>query len=75
MTRFKAIDADSGVNKEISYSILGGNKNGRFSIDSQSGSITVRSRIERDPPNEEKSFDVTVSLINFDLDVISSLSV
>ena len=57
-----AYDADSGVNKEIQYELLSGNTNQRFSIDPNSGTVNVRSPIERDPPNNEKDFELIVHI-------------
>ena len=62
IAKFQATDADSGVNKNIEYLILSGNEVERFMIDSQSGTVTVRSQIERDPPSNEDSFQLTVRI-------------
>lgn len=42
----KAEDLDQGVNSAIRYAIIGGNTQGHFSIDSQSGEFTVVSALD-----------------------------
>ena len=70
VAKMTAYDADSGVNKQIQYALVSGNTNERFSIDSNSGTVTLKRPIERDPPNNEKNFDLTVSTI-YDLCIVS----
>lgn len=38
---FRATDADEGQNAAIRYAIIGGNTQGQFSIDSQSGEVSL----------------------------------
>ena len=52
VTTVQADDADSGVLGEVEYSIVGGNINEVFSIDSTSGAITVNGVIDRELLNE-----------------------
>ena len=63
MAKVTAYDADSGLNKQIQYALVSGNTNQRFSIDPNIGTVTLKSPIERDPPNNEKNFYLTVSTI------------
>lgn len=46
MAVVKAEDRDQGVNAAIRYAIIGGNTQGHFNIDSQSGEITVVSALD-----------------------------
>ena len=63
VTTFTATDKDKGKNGDIVYSLVNGNKHERFAIDSKSGKITVRSKIDRDAPNNEHFFDISVGNI------------
>ena len=58
--RMSADDQDSGHNRLIEYSIIRGNGLGRFVVDASSGRLTVRTPVDRDPPNNETSFLLTV---------------
>ena len=58
---FRATDKDVGRNKLIQYKITQGNTNNRFSVDVNSGAVFVLSNIDRDPPNNEQSFTISVS--------------
>ncbi|XP_052077487.1 protein dachsous-like [Mytilus californianus] len=46
-----ATDLDSGINGHVMYSIAGGNDEGKFQINSQSGLLSIKSSLDR----EEKS--------------------
>ncbi|VDH90723.1 protocadherin-16/23 [Mytilus galloprovincialis] len=46
-----ATDLDSGINGHVMYSIAGGNDEGKFQINSQSGLLSIQSALDR----EEKS--------------------
>ena len=60
VVHLSAGDKDSGDNRMIEYSIVRGNGLGRFMVDPSSGRLTVRTPIDRDPPNNETSFLLTV---------------
>lgn len=57
---FNAIDKDAGLNANLRYNITEGNTHDRFAVDMLSGRVTLRSLIDRDPPNNEKAFKITV---------------
>lgn len=61
--QLSAQDSDLDVNTGLQYSIVSGNSLERFFIDAFSGVLYVKSPIDRDPPNNETSFLLTV--INF----------
>jgi len=44
--RVFATSRDTGVNAEISYSIVGGNEQGKFSVDSVSGILTIEEELD-----------------------------
>lgn len=46
IARVKAIDLDSGINAAVRYSLIGGNTQGHFVIDSLSGEITIVSPLD-----------------------------
>lgn len=45
VTRVYAIDNDTGMNAELHYSIIGGSPRGLFSIDKNTGNITLQEKI------------------------------
>ena len=57
----RATDEDSGNNKILEYSFVDGNELGNFFIDMNSGRITVMKKIDRDPPRNQTTFNITVS--------------
>ncbi len=58
----RATDKDSGDNKVIEYSFVSEAGVEYFYIDMNSGRITVKSRIDRDPPLNQTTFNITVGL-------------
>lgn len=58
--RLSAEDKDLGLNTGLRYHIVSGNSLGRFFIDAFSGVLYVKSSIDRDPPNNENAFLLTV---------------
>ncbi|XP_078366665.1 protocadherin Fat 4-like [Oculina patagonica] len=58
--QLSAQDRDLDTNIGLRYSIVSGNSLGRFFIDAFSGVLYVKSPIDRDPPNNESSFLLTV---------------
>lgn len=61
----RAADEDSGKNKVVEYSFVRGNELGKFFIDMYSGRVTVKEMIDRDPPNNQSTFNITVSINTF----------
>ena len=57
----RATDEDRGDNKVIEYSFASGAGLENFYIDMNSGRITVKSQIDRDPPRNQTMFNITVS--------------
>ncbi|CAN9515218.1 unnamed protein product [Ophioblennius macclurei] len=55
--RVTALDKDSGSNADVGYSLLSGNTDGVFSIDPESGSITVSKALDLQPQDQ---FHLTV---------------
>ncbi|XP_053314421.1 protocadherin-23 [Spea bombifrons] len=43
-----AVDADSGINGQIDYSITGGNENNAFTIDSRQGTLSTNAILDRE---------------------------
>ena len=66
----KATDADTGANARISYKIQGGNKDGKFSIDSATGLITTAAAIDYE---KNAGFKLTVSASDATHTVTASL--
>lgn len=58
MLQVRAIDDDTEINAQITYSITGGNVKSYFSIDSQTGWINSTTSIDFE---QEQRFDLTVS--------------
>ncbi len=48
VVRVFASDADEGVNREVSYSIVGGNEEKRFVVDKNSGQISLAKMLDRE---------------------------
>ena len=64
-------DKDSGNNNEVTYEILAGNGNKRFSIDPQSGEITTQGPIDRE---NQTFYDLVVKATDSGIPPKSSLS-
>ena len=60
----RATDEDSGENKVIEYSFASSVGVEHFYIDINSGRITLKSPIDRDPPKNQTMFNITVSLFS-----------
>ncbi len=60
VSSLEATDSDSGPNGHIRYNITRGNTNQRFYIDQASGRISIQSMIDRDPPHNERYFELSV---------------
>ena len=56
----RATDKDSGENKVVEYFFADGSGVELFYIDINSGRITLKSRIDRDPPLNQTMFNITV---------------
>lgn len=67
-----AVDSDEDKNRALQYSIVSGNSLERFFIDVNSGTLYVRSVLDRDPPRNEVSFTLTVS--NCDIPLLEAIS-
>ena len=60
----RATDEDSGDNKVIEYSFASGIGVEHLYIDVNSGRITLKNRIDRDPPHNQTLFNITVSILS-----------
>ena len=61
ITALTATDADSGTNAKISYSITGGNEEGRFRLESTRGILSTASTLDRETT---ASYTLTVQAID-----------
>ena len=60
LTQHSCTDLDSGVNKELVYSISSGNDRGIFDIDTSSGNVTLASAINYDSSPDSDFFRLTI---------------
>ena len=60
----RATDKDSGENKVVEYFFADGSGVEHFYIDMNSGRITLKSRIDRDPPLNQTMFNITVGFFH-----------
>ena len=59
--RVIASDSDAGLNRQVTFSIAGGNTNGRFQIDSTNGLVTLESALDRERVLE-RIFNLTINV-------------
>ena len=48
ITTFSAADKDIGTNAELVYKIVSGNRDGMFELDSKSGALTLKKKLDRE---------------------------
>ena len=51
---------DWDASESVEYSIISGNDQEKFLIDKSTGMVSLQRKLDYDPPNEERHFEIVV---------------